>query len=73
MDLAKEVIGLKAGSERLELVRKSALEGLPEALKQYVYYCILEQIRSDKNIPIKKKLALFRDLVKQDVIEVTLG
>lgn len=73
MTLADEIIKLRSGSPELETVRATAVSGDPVALKKYLYFCALRNIRADRFIPPKKKLAMFRKMVDADVVEVSLG
>lgn len=73
MDLYREVIALKPGSEEIESLRNAVRNGDKDAAKKYVYWCALENIRRDRYVPPKKKLPLFKELVQADLIEVSLG
>ncbi len=73
MTLFQEVIRLSPTSPELENIRVQALAGDHPALKKYVYYGALQEIRRDKSIPPKEKMRTFRKLVKADLIEVSLG
>ncbi len=68
----KEITSLRFGGASLEAIRAQAKAGNQEALKRYVYFSAWQAIRSDRNIPQKKKVPLLRELLEKDPIEVQL-
>jgi hypothetical protein len=72
MSLASEIIALKVGSLELDEIRAAALQGEAEALKKYVLFCALQEMRSQQDLNRRQVLSNFRKMVADNRISVEM-
>ena len=61
----KEITSLRFGGEPLEAIRAQAKAGNQDALKRFVYFSAWQAIRSDGNIPQRKRFLSYANFWKK--------